>query len=416
MVPKVPKILDSIRKRNMYDLFATNKDLYKLVCNKELLAFAYHSMQSKSASIHNPIEKLSSHPIFDQTIEEISDELRSQKWKFKRVKKEPMSKSNCFYGIPSFKDQIVQKAILLIIKSIYEPGFLKHTHGFKQDPNQHTALKEIQSYWSGMKFAIEGEMDSCNINHHILITTLRRKIKDEKFIQLIWKLNKTGLNFHDKKLRSEGRDLRPILIHIYLNNFHHFVEKISKAYSTNRNSKHISIGYIRYQEKWIIGINGPRKLVVKLKRLIELYLKVFLKLRLYEGKLKINPFSTTKIVFLDFRIQILANSGTEWNDLMQTKLYMPMDKILRKLKDNHFCTTEGRGVGKKGWLSYSDKRVIIKYNYLLKSLRYYYSPADNYQTSFHRIQNIILYSCAHTLAKKHKSKISLQMANLRETI
>ena len=90
-----------------------------------------------------------------------------------------------------------------------------------------------------------------------------------------------------------------------------------------------------------------------------------------------------------------------------------MDKIIRNLYEKNFCNLYGKGCRKKGWIKYPDEVIIIKYNYIIRGLRNYYSPADNLGTSMNRLQYILKYSCAHTLASKHRTRISTQQKRLK---
>ncbi|WP_309568030.1 reverse transcriptase/maturase family protein, partial [Bacillus thuringiensis] len=69
-----------------------------------------------------------------------------------------------------------------------------------------------------------------NIDHHILIKLLKRKIKDEKFINLIWKFLRAGY-LEDWKFNNtysgtpQGGIISPILSNIYLNELDKYIEE-----------------------------------------------------------------------------------------------------------------------------------------------------------------------------------------------
>ena len=58
----------------------------------------------------------------------------------------------------------------------------------------HTALKYVQKYFTGTKWFVEGDIKGCfdNVDHHVLIDILRKRIADEHFIGLLWKFLKAG--------------------------------------------------------------------------------------------------------------------------------------------------------------------------------------------------------------------------------
>mgnify|MGYP000221918585 CR=1 FL=1 len=82
----------------------------------------------------------------------------------------------------------------LILESIYEPTFSDYSHGFRMNKSCHTALKYVQKYFTGTKWFVEGDIKGCfdNVDHHVLIAILRKRIADEHFIGLLWKFLKAG--------------------------------------------------------------------------------------------------------------------------------------------------------------------------------------------------------------------------------
>jgi len=82
----------------------------------------------------------------------------------------------------------------LILESIYEDTFSIHFHGFRPHRSCHTALLDFKKRFTGVKWFVGGDIKSYfdNVDHHVLADILRRKIKDERFIGLIWKFLKVG--------------------------------------------------------------------------------------------------------------------------------------------------------------------------------------------------------------------------------
>ena len=97
-------------------------------------------------------------------------------------------------GIPSFDDKLVQEVIKMVLEAIYECSFENSSHGFRPNKSCHTALLQIQTKFTGVKWFIEGDIKGFfdNIDHNIMITLLRKKIKDERFLRLIRKFLNAG--------------------------------------------------------------------------------------------------------------------------------------------------------------------------------------------------------------------------------
>lgn len=82
-------------------------------------------------------------------------------------------------GITSSKDKIVQKALLIILISLFENVFLDSSHGFRPNRNCHSALKSIYYIWHGVKWFIECDF-ACfdRISHPIVLFIFNEYLDD----------------------------------------------------------------------------------------------------------------------------------------------------------------------------------------------------------------------------------------------
>jgi len=143
----------------------------------------------------------------------------------------------------------------MILEAIYEPVFSPNSHGFRPSRSCHTALKQVKETFRGVRWFIEGDIKGCfdNIDHHVLIGTLRKKITDESFIRLVWKFLKAGYleNFKYHKTYSgtpQGGIVSPILANIYLNEMDKHIVETLRANLTANNAKDINAGKARNKE------------------------------------------------------------------------------------------------------------------------------------------------------------------------
>lgn len=486
--------LESLKKRNFENKESVNTDLYRLLCNKDLLTVAYNLIKSKPGNMTPGTDKLTLDELSEEVIENLIKQLRDQTFKFKPVRRVFIPKENTNVlrplGIPSPRDKIIQKAMLLIMENIYDSTFSTHSHGFRPGHSCHSALKEIRSVWSGSKWAIEGDIKGCydNVNHQILIDILRKKIRDERFIQLIWKLLRAGVEVNKTLEKTkigtpQGGILSPLLANIYLNEFDTFISNLSQEIGSKYNStrrenpeyhkirgriyrlhtkrtasgtvtvrptkealkeiktlskiertipskdpfdtEYRKILFIRYADDWIVGVFGGKEFAEGVKDKIQTFLQEQLKLTLSPEKTKITHFASNNVSFLGYTLQIstrssYSSSGKQNRRTVgwQPRLFVPMDKLVKKLFEKNFCTKNSLGVPigtkKKGWILYPDKIIVQRYNYVLRGLRNYYAPADNFGSSMNRIEYLLTYSCAHTLAAKHRTRISAQLKRLEE--
>ncbi|GAB6669154.1 group II intron reverse transcriptase [Bacillus cereus] len=227
------------------------KDLYKLIRNESVLLYAYHKIRDNAGSKTAGVDKVTrdkleanEHELLIKTVEEIINELKNQKFKPMPVRRVEIPKGigktgTRPLGIPILKDRIVQSAIKMVLEAIYEPSFKETSHGFRPKRSCQTAVNDIvvRKY----DWVIEGDIKGCfdNIKHGILLNILRKKIADEKFIELINVFLKSGYQmgygtdgklpiFKTESGTPQGGIVSPVLANIYLNEFDEYMEKMRR--------------------------------------------------------------------------------------------------------------------------------------------------------------------------------------------
>ena len=310
-------------------------------------------------------------------------------------------------GIQSSDDKLVQQVIKMMLESIYKDTFTDTSHGFRPNRSCQTALSQIKINFTGVRWFIEGDIHSYfdMVDHHVLVNILRRRIKDEAFISLIWKFLRAGhmkngqLHRPDRGLH-QGSIISPILANIYLNELDCFMvtyktsfdkgikRQLSKEYISIQNKeqrlrKSISgltkssrerniklkelktlrnqrvnmscsqpmdssfriIFYQRYADDFIIGITGSKQDALTVKQMIQSFLFKELHLELSEEKTLITH-GYEKAQFLGYEITI-GRKGT------------PSRDKLGKLSDRH----HGRVrlyIPKQAWLKKLIQAEAIK--------------------------------------------------------
>jgi len=125
--------------------------------------------------------------------------------------------------MPTWKDKLLQEVMRSILEAFYEPQMSDHSHGFRPGRGCHSALREIQSKWTGSRWLVEGDIAKFfdTMNHEVLLAILNEKIHDKRFLQLLRRLLESGdleeWTFH-KTLSGcpQGGVISPILSNIYL--------------------------------------------------------------------------------------------------------------------------------------------------------------------------------------------------------
>ena len=173
------------------------KRLYRNLYNPAFFLLAYQNIYASPGNMTPGTDGLTLDGVGIERIQKIIESLKDFSYKPMPARRQYIPKKNGGkrpLGIPSVNDKLVQEVVRLILESIYEPNFLPTSHGFRPGKSCHTALADIKVQFTGTKWFIEGDIKGCfdNIDHHILVNILRRRIKDENFIDLIWKFLKAG--------------------------------------------------------------------------------------------------------------------------------------------------------------------------------------------------------------------------------
>ncbi|WP_243638760.1 reverse transcriptase/maturase family protein [Lucifera butyrica] len=162
-------------------------------------------------------------------------------------------------GIPSADDKLVQEVVRMILESIYEPTFSKYSHGFRPERSCHTALDQIKRTFTGIKWFVEGDIAGCfdNIDQHTLINILRRKIRDEHFLGLIWKFLRAGYmeNWRYNETYSgaaQGSVISPILANIYMNELDRYMEEYKVTFDKGQ-KRAVNSEYLKIHYKWKVA-------------------------------------------------------------------------------------------------------------------------------------------------------------------
>ena len=228
-----------------------NGDLYRLMYRPELYITAYEKIKSRPGNM-SPSEDGETLDGFSmKTIERIISEMRTCKFQFKPSKRIEIPKASGgkrIISIPPPRDKVVQQVILFILESIYDNSekayFLDCSHGFRHGRNPHTALKEISSKWTGTRWFIEGDVKACfdTIDRNILEKTLRIKIEDERFLNLIRKALNAGYYYFKQKYDSmigaqQGSIISPILSNIYLDPLDQFISEVCNRHTKGKRRK-----------------------------------------------------------------------------------------------------------------------------------------------------------------------------------
>ena len=393
--------------------------LYRNLYNPEFYLLAYQNIAKSQGSMTAGTDGMTLDDMTVGRIERIIASLRDHSYQPHPARRENIpKKSNPSktrpLGIPSTDDKLVQEVVRMLLEAIYEPTFSTYSHGFRPKRSCHTALSEIKTTFSGVQWVIEGDIKACfdSFDHHVLIDILRRRIKDEHFIALMWKMLRAGYMeqwtyHHTYSGTPQGSGVSPILANIYLSELDSFLEnyqeqftvgtqkrKASKEYERARwkyraqkalldqthtkdmvrafkeaqqnllntlyypqaDRDYQSLHFNRYADDFVVGIIGSRKDAEQVKADIRDFLANTLKLTLSEEKTKVTH-SSELIDYLGYQFTVRRSRDAKRDEsgvlrrmwYGKVALYVPHDKWVQKLKEYQAFKIVTNNDGKERW-------------------------------------------------------------------
>ncbi len=452
-----------------------NEDLYRLMYREELYVIAYEAIKSQPGNMTPGIDKSTLDGIsLEKTIRPIIEKIRSEQFQFSKGRRIYIPKASGSgmrpLTIAPPREKVVQEVIRMILDAIFDseegPTFMESSHGFRRGRGTHSALETIRKSWVGTRWIIEGDIKGCfdNIDHHILIDLLRKRIKDERFLNLIWKALKAGymedgIGFGQDVGSPQGSIISPILANVYLHELDVFVERLRLKYERGEKRKwnseyrqlqrrktiaesngnrelaselairmrsipshvmndpdYIRIRYVRYADDWIVGVIGPTSLATTLKEEIRRFLRDSLNLTLSEEKTHIRHAGTEQAKFLGTlvgiqgggnampKVSTIVRNGRTFRKRVTgwlPTMNMPTADVVKQLHQKGFCTVNGEPLSKTAWINLSHEDILMQYNATLRGVSNYYAFVDN-RSQIARIQYILQHSAAKTLANKFR--------------
>jgi RNA-directed DNA polymerase len=102
-------------------------------------------------------------------------------------------------GIPTLRDRIVQRAMLMVMEPVWESDFHRLSYGFRPERSVHHAIRTVKfqlqdSSVTKGRWVIEGDLASYfdTVHHKLLMKCVRKRIRDARFLSLLWSFIKAG--------------------------------------------------------------------------------------------------------------------------------------------------------------------------------------------------------------------------------
>jgi len=468
-------VLNIIRERGKKGL--PIEDVYRQLFNPDLYLRAYGKIYRNDGAMTEGVTDETADGMSLKKIDTIIEALRFERYRWTPVRRTYIPKKNGKrrpLGIPTWSDKLLQEVMRTILEAYYEPQFSNLSHGFRPGRGCGTALSTIERQWKGTKWFIEGDIKGCfdNINHTVLLDTLREKVKDNRFIRLIGNLLSAGY-VNDWKYGNtfsgtpQGGIVSPILSNIYLHRLDEYVEtvlipKYTRGKLRQRNPEYRAIEqrlakcrreetfadipslvklqkqtptyvtddpdyrrlrYVRYADDFVLGFAGPKEEAEQIREELKEFLRDHLKLELSQEKTLITHAATETARFLGYEITgkhndtYLCRTTTRYIHGIRSvnskiALRMPAKVVEGKCA---LFKKDGKVLHRAALLNDSDYDIVTRFQQEFRGIVNYYLLAGNVSW-LHKLQWIMETSLLKTLAGKHKTTLMKVYKKLKTTV
>ena len=438
--------------------------LYRLLRHSSLLAIAREKIAGNRGSKAPGIDGKTMSDVTAREIEQISRELAEGIYTPEAVRRVYIPKRNGKMrplGIPTIQDRIVQAGAAMILEAIYEPIFRKCSHGFRPKHSTITALRKAStSYRGGATWIIEGDITNCfgSIPHPVILNCLRKRIKDERFIDLIRKMLQAGVMEAGKYAPTysgtpQGGIVSPILANIVLHELDAWLESqginpppetvveqnarsnplYTQPYYRNQTIRRYLDGvrkmpvgatpeslrqelrknlkqlkhqprklprkvtfYVRYADDFLVILgNTSKKEAFHFKATIAEWMKTRLGLTLNEEKTRITHWRE-KIRFLGFELQGRTDvNGTKW-----LRLTIPKDAERAVVAKIQQATRYPQA---------PEYDVFLNINAVARGWSNYYRYSHASKVPGYRLSRVIFWLTVHYLGKRRRRSLAKVM-------
>jgi len=339
----------------------TFRDLFNWVCDRRNLADAWRKLAGNTGSRTPGIDGRTRRKVEERPggvhayLDEVREKLRKGTFAPSPVRQKLIPKPGKPgqyrpLGIPTLTDRLVQMALKNVLEPIFEADFYPTSYGFRRNRSVHDALATIQRNLNVTKagpanvaYVIEGDIKGCfdNIDHHLLMDRVRRRVADKKVLRLIHAFLKAGVMVEGAFRRTrvgtpQGGIISPLLANIMLTALdERYGRWTPSPHEARINAQQRRLHaqrkgrptffHVRYADDFVILVSGTLEDAETEKQRLAAFLREELRLELSAEKTLVTPVEAG-FVFLGHRVVVEPSKRT---GVPLGKLFIPKDRLQR---------------------------------------------------------------------------------------
>jgi RNA-directed DNA polymerase len=137
-------------------------------------------------------------------------------------------------GIPTVLDRFIEQALLQVLQEEWDATFSERSYGFRPQRRAHQAVGQAQAYIrAGYTWVVDIDLEQFfdRVNHDVLMSRVRQRVKDRRVVSLIHRFLKAGVLTLEGSIEPtaegtpQGGPLSPLLANLLLDELDKELEK-----------------------------------------------------------------------------------------------------------------------------------------------------------------------------------------------
>jgi RNA-directed DNA polymerase len=192
------------------------------------LRTCFEALDGKKALGVDGVSKAEYGQNLEENLQRLHQRLHQMSYRPQAVRRVEIPKEDGSFrplGISCVEDKIVQEMTRRILEAIYEPVFMDTSFGFRPQRSCHDALRQLNQEVMSHAVNWVADLDLAQffdtMPHLEILSVLRERIKDRKFLSLIARMLKAGVQtpggvVQDELGSPQGSIVSPVIANVFL--------------------------------------------------------------------------------------------------------------------------------------------------------------------------------------------------------